>query len=203
MLVCGRNAKCAPAVLALDCFSTAAVYSEKVRHQYQPLKVTMMAENRSQVSSQDSLDNISSPPPSVNSALQLPSQTPSPSSTPELPSFPRKRKDDTSNQMFCLITQRLSQQKDDFDIFGRNVASKLRTMTIEQKIFAEKLINDVIFNGQMELLSINSVINVRSENLHNTNDNFNNQPFYKPGPVPVPDHPVIHPQLQHDHNIMF
>ncbi|GBP40874.1 hypothetical protein EVAR_88935_1 [Eumeta japonica] len=80
-------------------------------------------ENRSQVSSQDSLDNISSPPPSVNSVLQLPSQTPSPSSTPELPSFPRKRKDDTSNQMFRLITQRLSQQEDDFDIFDRIVAN--------------------------------------------------------------------------------
>lgn len=88
--------------------------------------------------------------------------------------------------MFRLITQRLSQQEDDFDIFGRNVASKLRTMTTEQKIFAEKLINDVIFNGQMEQLSINSVINVRSENLHNnTNYNFNNQLFYKPAPAPV------------------
>lgn len=78
-----------------------------------------------------------------------------PSSTPELLTFPRKRKDDTSNQLFCLNTQRLSQQENDFDMFGKNFASKLRILTSEQKIFA--LFNNV---RQIKRLSINSQVNV-------------------------------------------
>lgn len=68
--------------------------------------------------------------------------------------------------MFSLISQRLSQKDDEFDIFGKNVAIKLRTMTKEQKILSEKLINDVIFYGQMQQLSVNSEVNVGYGNVN-------------------------------------
>lgn len=83
---------------------------------------------------------ITSPPPSLNSLPGQSSQTPFPATMPEPepPSFTRKRKDDNVNHMFSLITQRLSQKDDEFDIFGKNVAIKLRTMTKEQKMLSEK-----------------------------------------------------------------
>lgn len=109
---------------------------------------------------------IISPPPSLNSLPGQASQTPSPATTPEPPSFTRKRKDDNVNHMFSLISQRLSQKDDEFDIFGKNVAIKLRTMTKEQKILSEKLINDVIFYGQMQRLSVNSEVNVGHGNVN-------------------------------------
>lgn len=48
--------------------------------------------------------------------------------------------------------------KDEFDAIGINVASKLRCMNPTQRIIAEKLISDVLFNGQLDILSISSKI---------------------------------------------
>ncbi|XP_075144944.1 uncharacterized protein LOC142219989 [Haematobia irritans] len=46
--------------------------------------------------------------------------------------------------------------EDEFDAIGINVASKLRVMNTHQRIIAEKLISDVLFNGQLDNLSVNS-----------------------------------------------
>lgn len=112
-------------------------------------------------------------------------QTPSPSETSKPPSFSRKRKEDSTNQMFRLITHRLSAKEDEFDIFGKNVAVNLRTMTNTQKILAQKLINDVIFYGQIEQLSINSQVRVQpvSTNmslLQGLNDSYNHTVNIRP-----------------------
>ncbi|KAL9898290.1 uncharacterized protein ACN427_006491 [Glossina fuscipes fuscipes] len=45
---------------------------------------------------------------------------------------------------------------DEYDGIGINVASKLRIMSAHQRIIAEKLINDVLFNAQLDNLSVNS-----------------------------------------------
>lgn len=52
----------------------------------------------------------------------------------------------------------LSNQRteDEYDAIGVNVACKLRVMTTHQRIIAEKLISDVLFNGQLDNLSVNS-----------------------------------------------
>uniref|UniRef100_A0A1A9W1Q2 MADF domain-containing protein n=1 Tax=Glossina brevipalpis TaxID=37001 RepID=A0A1A9W1Q2_9MUSC len=42
---------------------------------------------------------------------------------------------------------------DEYDGIGMNVASKLRIMSTHQRIIAEKLISDVLFNGQLDNLS--------------------------------------------------
>lgn len=47
-------------------------------------------------------------------------------------------------------------QNDEFDAVGTNVASKLRSMNQTQRIIAEKVISDILFNGQLGSLSISS-----------------------------------------------
>jgi hypothetical protein len=43
-----------------------------------------------------------------------------------------------------------------FEITGKNVAPKLRILTNEQRIIAEKLINDVLYEAQLGSLTRNS-----------------------------------------------
>ncbi|XP_014471709.1 PREDICTED: uncharacterized protein LOC106742878 [Dinoponera quadriceps] len=49
--------------------------------------------------------------------------------------------------------------EDEYDAIGRNVAAKLRHMRIDQRIIAEKLVNDILFEAQLGNLS-------RDSNLH-------------------------------------
>ncbi|XP_053947017.1 uncharacterized protein LOC128855838 [Anastrepha ludens] len=49
-------------------------------------------------------------------------------------------------------------QEDEYDAIGINVASKLRVMNPTQRIIAEKLISDVLFNGQLDNLSVASTL---------------------------------------------
>lgn len=44
--------------------------------------------------------------------------------------------------------------KDRFDIFGENVAAKLRDLIKNQRILAEKIINETLFEAEMESLTI-------------------------------------------------
>jgi len=47
------------------------------------------------------------------------------------------------------------QIKDDrFDVFGKNVAMKLRDLSNSQRVLAEKLINDILFEAEMNNLTI-------------------------------------------------
>ncbi|EDW67511.1 uncharacterized protein [Drosophila virilis] len=46
--------------------------------------------------------------------------------------------------------------EDEYDAIGVNVASKLRSINHTQRIIAEKLISDVLFNAQLDNLTVNS-----------------------------------------------
>ncbi|XP_034943344.1 uncharacterized protein [Chelonus insularis] len=50
--------------------------------------------------------------------------------------------------------------EDEFDAIGRNVAAKLRNMRLDQRIVAEKLLNDVLFEAQLGTLHRNSSLQV-------------------------------------------
>ncbi|KAG7207590.1 hypothetical protein KM043_009213 [Ampulex compressa] len=50
--------------------------------------------------------------------------------------------------------------EDEFDAIGRNVAAKLRNMRLDQRIIAEKLLNDVLFEAQLGNLHRDSNIHV-------------------------------------------
>lgn len=49
---------------------------------------------------------------------------------------------------------------DEYDAIGRNVAAKLRNMRLDQRIIAEKLVNDILFEAQLGNLHRDSSINV-------------------------------------------
>jgi hypothetical protein len=57
-----------------------------------------------------------------------------------------------------LVKDRLQDlgKEDMFEITGKHVASKLRILTKEQRIIAEKLINDVLYAAQLGTLTRNS-----------------------------------------------
>jgi hypothetical protein len=61
----------------------------------------------------------------------------------------------TSERVLALVGDRLAATKpeDNFDIVGRNVAAKLREISKDQAIFAERLINEVLFEAQLGTLN--------------------------------------------------
>lgn len=69
----------------------------------------------------------------------------------------RKSKNDLANDVLVSVGEhfkkpREPKQEDRFDIFGKNVASKLREVENNnklQRILAEKQINDVLFDAEM------------------------------------------------------
>ena len=60
----------------------------------------------------------------------------------------RKGQDEDILAMACQ-TLKSSKDQDRHDTFGKNVANRLRQMTTEQQIFAEKIISDVLFEGRL------------------------------------------------------
>jgi hypothetical protein len=49
-----------------------------------------------------------------------------------------------------LITDKLSKTEDEFDVFGKMMAMKLRSMSQGQRLLAEKLMHEVAFMGQSD-----------------------------------------------------
>lgn len=66
-----------------------------------------------------------------------------------------------TEQIFVAIGQRLAEAKkeDHLDVYGKNVAHKLRLLDNDQRIFAQKLINDALFEAEFGTLSRNSSVN--------------------------------------------
>lgn len=63
----------------------------------------------------------------------------------------------SAENVLTLIGERItsSRPEDEFDIVGKNVAMKLRKMTADMQLLAEKLINDVLFAGISGKLTTN------------------------------------------------
>ena len=74
------------------------------------------------------------------------------------------REQDKSDEILSIVGQKLqdSRNQDEYDIIGKNVAEKLRKIEPMMKIYAEKLINDVLFEAQLGTLSRESCITVSS-----------------------------------------
>nr|CAD7573312.1 unnamed protein product [Timema californicum] len=60
------------------------------------------------------------------------------------------------------VTCSKSSEEDVFDHVGKNVAAKLRGMDRTQRIIAEKLISDVLYSGQLDLLSKDACLTLSS-----------------------------------------
>lgn len=68
--------------------------------------------------------------------------------------------------MLRIVGDRLAtvRQEDEYDVVGKNVAAKMRSLDPEQKIYAEKIINDALYEAQLKNLS-------RYSRLHNPESN--------------------------------
>lgn len=74
----------------------------------------------------------------------------------------KKRKNDESDADInkYLNSSNTTTIEDEFDAIGKNVAAKLRGMRLDQRIVAEKLINDVLFEAQLCTLHRDSSLQV-------------------------------------------
>lgn len=53
------------------------------------------------------------------------------------------------DEVLSTVIQKLNKDDDQFDIIGKNVAFKLRSLSTEKSIVAEKLINDILFEANV------------------------------------------------------
>lgn len=64
-------------------------------------------------------------------------------------------------QLVTVIGERIQNTplEDQYDHFGKSLAAKMRNITNTQRIYAEKLVNDVMFAAELGHLSSASVFN--------------------------------------------
>ncbi|XP_053983087.1 uncharacterized protein LOC128878694 [Hylaeus volcanicus] len=79
----------------------------------------------------------------------------------EPPLIRRRKSEETESTDLLKISHNNSfVMEDEFDAIGRNVAAKLRNMRLDQRIIAEKLLNDILFEAQLGNLHRDSNIHV-------------------------------------------
>lgn len=79
----------------------------------------------------------------------------------EQPIIRRRRSEEPESSEVIKVSHNNSLVlEDEFDAIGRNVAAKLRNMRLDQRIIAEKLLNDILFEAQLGNLHRDSNIHV-------------------------------------------
>ncbi|KAK3800659.1 hypothetical protein RRG08_003066 [Elysia crispata] len=112
-----------------------------------PQDIINVEQNSSVHSDVEQLDNVDDDTQSTATIL--------PRSSPQEPRREAKKTNNKrqtpDNDILTLACKTLqsANAEDGHDIFGQNVANKLRQMTNEQQIFAEKIISDVLFEGRL------------------------------------------------------
>ncbi|XP_026465451.1 uncharacterized protein LOC113368103 [Ctenocephalides felis] len=71
----------------------------------------------------------------------------------------RDESENLTNKTLLLINEHLkrSMREDSLNVYGKYVVSCLRKMTKEQRLFAERIINDVLFRAALSNLSFADV----------------------------------------------
>lgn len=77
---------------------------------------------------------------------------------------------DAAEAVLNIVSQKLSscREEDEYDAIGKNVASKLRRLNPEQRIFTEKIISDVLYEAQLTTLNRTSRLLVNDVPLANS-----------------------------------
>ncbi|KAK4301026.1 hypothetical protein Pmani_026809 [Petrolisthes manimaculis] len=86
-----------------------------------------------------------------------------------VPAGARKRaRPDPSDALLSVITESIqsTRHEDEWDLLGRTVACKLRRMHDDQRVIAERLVNEVMYHGILKNLSANSTIGIRTQLTH-------------------------------------
>lgn len=127
-------------------------------------------------------------------------RTATPSSFEREPQPKRKKKLSTTDEVIQLAGQQLKNMRpdDEFEAYGKYIAHKLRSLKGNQAVFARKLINDVIFEGELETLNKDFKV-TNSEIIANNPQHLlpmgNHQQFY---PQMIPQQPysqTCNPQI--------
>ncbi|XP_071056913.1 uncharacterized protein [Onthophagus taurus] len=102
----------------------------------------------------------------------------------------RVKQVDTTYDLLAIVSNKLQNNKEDdqFDCIGKTVAVKLRMLPNDQRIFAEKLINDVLFEAELSALNrttkvvannnIQENVGYPSNNQNHTNGNWGEHQNY-------------------------
>ena len=72
----------------------------------------------------------------------------------------KRRSEEIDSNEMLRVPHNSMIAEDEFDAIGRNVAAKLRHMRLDQRIIAEKLLNDILFEAQLGSLHRDSSLNV-------------------------------------------
>ncbi|XP_011877795.1 PREDICTED: uncharacterized protein LOC105567495 isoform X2 [Vollenhovia emeryi] len=78
----------------------------------------------------------------------------------ETPLIRGSEEPESSNPSLRISHNNTFVMEDEYDAIGRNVAAKLRNMRLDQRIIAEKLVNDILFEAQLGNLHRDSTIHV-------------------------------------------
>jgi hypothetical protein len=75
--------------------------------------------------------------------------------------------------------------EDEFTIFGHHVGNTLRNMTKRQKLIAQKIINETLFYGELDQLTIQSAAQFTTNMQHlNVQQSYGNNTYATPSPFP-------------------
>lgn len=67
----------------------------------------------------------------------------------------KKKQPICTETVLDLAFKSLNENEDEFTNYGRTVANKLRKMNNTQRIIAERMMNEVLFNGEIGKLNLN------------------------------------------------
>ncbi|KAG5896356.1 hypothetical protein JTB14_005834 [Gonioctena quinquepunctata] len=111
-------------------------------------------------------ENVYSPE-GLTSALSTTSSSRPTSRISETPTANRVKKqkldDKKKEELLQNITTKLDEKEDEFDVTGKHIANKLRNVSRDQMIYAEKIIMDVLFQAQLGTLNRDSQLQVNQE----------------------------------------
>ncbi|VEN45909.1 unnamed protein product, partial [Callosobruchus maculatus] len=80
----------------------------------------------------------------------------------------KKQKVDTKNKedMLYKIITKLDNEEDEFDVTGKHIGNKLRHLSRDQRIHAEKIIMDVLYEAELGTLNRGSKLQVNQERIN-------------------------------------
>ncbi|XP_071447076.1 uncharacterized protein [Hetaerina americana] len=79
--------------------------------------------------------------------------------------FMRKSQEQNISPMYGDRIQTIKEE-DEFDYVGKNVSAKLRSLPRDQRIFAEKLVNDILFEAELGNLNRGCALITNTEKTH-------------------------------------
>ncbi len=73
--------------------------------------------------------------------------------------------------------ERLSHQEDRYDLLGKSIAMRIRSLEKRQRLIIEKRINDLLFEAEMEMLNVHTALNLSSPSSSTNSPAASHDPF--------------------------